>query len=134
MIKRELPIFIVVGLLTVLVDFVFYRGFVLLDLADVDIAKALGFVAGTIFAYFANKLWTFNHKEHAPGSAWKFAILYACTLIVNVLVNALVLNALSQVTGGIQIAFLIATAVSASLNFLGMKFLVFKSAATSGIL
>ncbi len=133
MLKKELPVFIIVGLLTVLVDFLVYRLLVIFDIANVDLAKAIGFVAGTVFAYFANRFWTFSHKEHAPGSPWKFVVLYGCSLVVNVWVNAGALNVFGQRTGAVQIAFLIATAVSASLNFLGMKFFVFRSATTSGI-
>ena len=38
-----------------------------------------------------------------------------------------------QRAGAVQMAFLMATGVSASLNFLGMKFFVFRPATTSGI-
>ena len=40
--------------------------------------------------------------------------------------NALVLSGLDGPPAAVQIAFLIATAVSAALNFVGMKFFVFK--------
>ena len=125
MIRRELAIFLVVGTLTVLVDFVTYRG--LLALATgTELAKATGFVAGTTFAYFANRFWTFGHASHRPGSAWRFAVLYASTLGANVLVNSLALHPLAGMAGAVQIAFLLATGVSASLNFAGMKFFVFR--------
>jgi len=76
MIKRELGVFLVVGSLTVLFDFMTYRGLVWTSWLGIDLAKALGFLAGTLFAYFANRLWTFGHQEHAPGSSWRFALLY----------------------------------------------------------
>jgi putative flippase GtrA len=96
-------------------------------LLGVDIAKATGFLVGTVFAYFANRIWTFGHKSHAPGSAWRFTVLYAATLGANVFVNALALAVLADVTAAIQMSFLLATGVSATLNFLGMKLFVFKS-------
>lgn len=126
MIRRELGIFLVVGMLTVLVDFCSYRGLLWLHVASVDVAKASGFLIGTVFAYFANKAWTFGSRQHAPGSFVRFAVLYALTLGANVLVNKAVLAALGSQTGYVQIAFLCATAVSAALNFLGMKFFVFR--------
>ncbi|MES2356517.1 MAG: GtrA family protein [Pseudomonadota bacterium] len=129
MIKRELAIFLVVGLLTVLIDFVFYRGFIWLGVTSVDVAKAIGFLVGTLFAYFANRIWTFGHKSHAAGSAWRFAVLYATTLGANVLVNAMALKLLADAIIAVPLAFLLATGVSASLNFLGMKFFVFKPTA-----
>lgn len=88
MIRRELAIFLVVGTLTVLVDFLTYRGLVWMQLFSVDIAKGIGFLIGTVFAYFANRLWTFGHKAHAVGSAWRFIVVYSLTLAVNVIVNS----------------------------------------------
>lgn len=127
MIKRELAVFLVVGSLTVLIDFLTYRGLVWTGWMSVDLAKAAGFLTGTLFAYFANKVWTFGHKEHAPGSVWRFVLLYATTLGANVLVNAGCLELLSTMSIAVPVAFLIATGVSAALNFLGMKLFVFKA-------
>ncbi|MCP1446897.1 putative flippase GtrA [Pseudomonas sp. GGS8] len=127
MIKRELAVFLVVGSLTVLIDFLTYRGLVWTGWMSVDQAKAAGFLTGTLFAYFANKVWTFGHKEHAPGSVWRFVLLYAITLSANVLVNAGCLALLSTMSIAVPVAFLIATGVSAVLNFLGMKLFVFKT-------
>jgi putative flippase GtrA len=128
MIRRELGIFLVVGSLTVLIDYLTYRSLVWAQLLDVDAAKGVGFVTGTVFAYFANRFWTFGHKQHAAGSAWRFALLYAVTLSANVGINALALDALADLPGTIQFAFLIATGVSAAMNFLGMKLFVFRAA------
>lgn len=127
MIRRELAIFLVVGSLTVLVDFLAYRSLVWMELMGIDMAKATGFIVGTLFAYFANRIWTFGHTAHAPGSAWRFAVLYTITLGANVWVNALALALLGKVAQAVLLAFLFATGVSASLNFLGMKLFVFKA-------
>lgn len=125
MIKRELIIFLIVGTLTVLIDFLTYRG---LSVAAVNIetAKAIGFLAGTVFAYIANRFWTFGRKTHTSGTLFRFILLYGATLISNVVINMLALALFKNIPGVIQIAFLWATAVSASLNFLGMKLFVFK--------
>ena len=96
MIKRELAIFLVVGASTVLVDFICYRGLIGFQVMEVDMAKATGFLVGTLFAYFANRFWTFGHKSHIPGSAWRFSVLYASTLGANVLINALALKLLAD--------------------------------------
>ncbi|MDN0076836.1 GtrA family protein [Crenobacter sp. SG2303] len=134
MIKRELAIFLVVGATTVLVDFVTYRGLIRLDVMAVDMAKAIGFLVGTLFAYFANRFWTFGHKSHAPGNACRFVVLYASTLAANVLINSLALKVVANTFAAIQLPFLLATGVSASLNFLGMKLFVFRQRNTSGYL
>lgn len=126
MIRREAAIFLVVGGVTVLVDFASYTLLQALIGLSVDMAKGLGFLIGTAFAYFANRHWTFGHQEPAQGSAWRFALLYGITLAFNVLVNAASLHALQGMAWDRQGAFLLATGVSAFLNFLGMKFLVFR--------
>ena len=126
MIKRELFIFLIVGASTVLVDFITYRSLIEFQFMEVDMAKVTGFLVGTLFAYFNNCFWTFGHKSHAPGSAWRFSALYASTLGTNVLINAVALKLLADTAFSFQLAFLFATGVSASLNFLGMKLFVFK--------
>ena len=126
MIKRELAIFLIVGVSTVLVDFISYRGLIGFQVMEVDMAKAAGFLVGTLFAFFANRFWTFGHNPNVPGSVWRFSALYASTLGANVLTNALVLKLLADMAIAIQLAFLLATGVSACLNFLGMKLFVFK--------
>lgn len=130
MMRKEASVFLVVGSLTVGVDFMSYH--LLLWLGVVyAIAKACGFIAGTIFAYFANRHWTFGHVEHAPNSMTRFAALYATTLGANVLVNEAVLGVAGHATLSVNLAFLMATGVSAVLNFLGMKFFVFKKVTNS---
>ncbi len=131
MIKRELGLFLIVGALTVLIDFASYRGLILFGIMPTDSAKATGFLAGTLFAYFANRFWTFGHTSHRSGSAWRFVVLYASTLAANVLINSLALKLLANAMGAVQLAFLLATGVSASLNFAGMKFFVFRANAVA---
>lgn len=126
MIKRELAIFLVVGASAVLIDLIVYRGLIEYQVIEVDMAKATGFLVGTLFAYFANRFYTFGHTPHVSGSAWRFSALYISTLCANVLINAFALAMLADVDGAIHLAFVLATGVSACLNFLGMKLFVFR--------
>ncbi len=128
MIKRELGIFLIVGSMAVMVDYLTYRSLVWTQWLGIDVAKAVGFITGTVFAYFANRFWTFGHKSHAAGSVWRFALLYTVTLLANVGINALVLTGLAEIPAAVQIAFLIATGVSAAMNFIGLKWFAFKAA------
>lgn len=122
---RQLSRFLVVGATTVLVDFAGYSALLALGLA-VDPAKAAGFVAGTVFAWFANRLWTFSAAGGARRFA-RFAALYGVTLALNVLVNGAVHTALGGGEIAVIAAFPVATAISASANFFGMKYLVFEA-------
>jgi putative flippase GtrA len=126
MIKRELALFLVVGALTVLIDFISYLCLIRFQAVEVDMAKGIGFLVGTLFAYFANRFWTFGHKSQLSGCVWRFLALYASTLGANVVINAFLLKLLADRAGAIQLAFLMATGVSAFLNFLGMKLFVFR--------
>lgn len=130
MIKSEFVIFLIVGASTVFIDFMTYHGLIEFQVIEVDMAKATGFLVGTLFAYFANRFWTFGKKSHAPGSAWRFLALYASTLGANVLINALALKLLADRAIAFQLAFMLATGVSACLNFMGMKLFVFKATPT----
>ena len=126
MIKRELGIFLAVGALVVLVDYLTYRTLSWWGVLSLDAAKGVGFVTGTVLAYFANRFWTFGRRHHAASSMWRFVLLYAVTLSTNVAINALILKLIVGKQGSVQFGFLIATAVSATMNFAGMKLFVFK--------
>lgn len=127
MIWQELFRFLFVGSLTVLVDFLAYHFLLWADLLKIDPAKTIGFLCGALFAYFANRIWTFAHKQPARGGFFRFALLYSCTLGTNVLVNRSIISMLQNTPSKLQIAFLIATTISAALNFIGMKWFAFKS-------
>lgn len=126
MLRRELPAFLVVGGTTVLVDYLSYRMLSFAGMQPVALAKALGFIAGTLFAYLANRYVTFlAHRQPVLGTLWRFGILYTLTLAVNVLLNDWLLRVLPPLAGPVTVAFVGATAASAALNFIGMKHFVF---------
>jgi len=124
MIKRELSIFLVVGCLTVALDLMVYRSLTYFFLCDISLAKAIGFISGCIFAYFANRFWTFKRQSTRSGSLWRFTLVYAGGLVANVLVNQGILSSWDG-SAMLYVAFLVATGVSATLNFMGMKWFVF---------
>lgn len=124
MIKLELSKFLVVGCLTVALDFMVYRGLTYFFLCDISLAKAIGFISGCIFAYFANRYWTFNQQATRSGSLWRFIIVYAVSLFANVLINQGIFSSWDS-PAALYVAFLVATGVSATLNFMSMKWFVF---------
>jgi len=127
MIKKELSVFLVVGVSTVVVDYIFYQGMVTLQWAKIDTAKTFSFIVGTLYAYVANRFWTFSHKKASNNSALSFLLLYSVSLSANVFINSQLLEFLGDIDYKVQISFLFATGVSSTLNFIGMKFIVFKS-------
>jgi len=117
--------FLIVGSATVAIDFSFYRLLMWLGV-ELDIAKAGSFTIGAGFAYITNKSWTFTRKKHglAPIS---FVFLYGGTLFINTSANGLIVRLLPHTAWALAVAFVIATALSAALNFIGMKWIVFRS-------
>jgi putative flippase GtrA len=120
---RSMLRFLLVGGIAVLVDASCYW-LLLRAGVDVDVAKALGFVLGAVFAYVANWRFTFGARR----SRWSevlFVLVYAVALLLNVAVNAAVRNYLGNGPASSTAAFLMATAVSAAWNFVGMSLFVF---------
>ena len=124
--KSQLTRFLFVGGTTVLIDFTFYSIFVLLGI-NTKFSKGFGFLIGTIFAYFANKNITFRSSHSGVFRFIIFSLLYILTLVVNVVTNETVLYILTFTKTSYLLAFLIATTMSATMNFLGMKYIVFPS-------
>ncbi len=148
----EIGRFIVAGVSAVATDSASY--FVLLNWLEPSWAKAISFVLGSVVAYVINKFWTFSQQQKSGAEVLRFVALYLSTLGANVSVNALVLwlaslalPALGLSSWGLSswglnswdyelgsntlqldkiAAFLAATGTSTVLNFIGMKFWVFK--------
>lgn len=124
---RHLRVFLVVGILTVCLDFLLYMYLVAQELFAFESAKAVGFICGTVFSYLANRFWTFSDRTVQTSSILLFVCLYVVTLGINVGINGGVIKVLGDTYPALQIAFVCATGCSAALNFLGMKYVVFRT-------
>jgi putative flippase GtrA len=123
MLNRQALIFLFVGGCTAVVDYACY-GILSYIGININISKGLGFLVGTIFAYFANKKITFNYS--GPKRFFKFIAVYSISLILNIGINLASLALLPETSASTNIAFILATAVSATFNFLGMKYFAFR--------
>jgi putative flippase GtrA len=144
--------FFIIGVLAVMIDFTVY--YLLSVFLSVDISKVLGFISGSAFTYYFNKIWTWRHKEKTNRNMLiRFGVIYGVSLICNVLINKYMLALIpdyyfsatisdtQHVTHTIaafktdkMIAFFIATLFSAVFNFTGQKYWVFKSEKDSEII
>ena len=122
--RKQLNYFIIIGILTVLIDYLVYNLLQKINL-NVSEAKALGFISGTVFAFLANRNITFKNNDNIWGHLYKFLILYSGTLFLNVTINNNLLNWLTDFHFKFQLSFVIATSTSAIINFIGMKYFVF---------
>ena len=119
--KKELPRFLVAGFSAVGTDYVSYM--LMLNWLNEPVSKGVSFIFGSVVAFLINKYWTFESAPHSLKEIASFILLYLSTLIANVTVNQLVLLYFPVM---ILMAFLMATATSTVLNFMGMKYWVFK--------
>lgn len=94
----------------------------------VTLAKATGFIAGATFAYLANRFWTFDDAENSKGSLGPFLLLYGVAILLNVSVNGASLRLVGESHFGYGISWFVATAASATLNYVGLRHLVFRRA------
>lgn len=118
-IKNELGRFLIVGIVVVATDATIY--YFLLFFCQPWLAKTIAFICGTIVAYLANKFWTFKKQGYSHKEFAKFVLLYMTTIIINVGANALILS----FDNSFFVAYIIATGISASLNFIGQKAFIF---------
>ena len=127
MISRQLKRFILIGLLTVLIDYFFYIIFIQI-ISNISIAKSISFISGALFAYFANGYWTFNRLRRSGIQFVLFASLYLSSLSINVLINTFLieLGLTNNFIINVNFSFLVATSISALCNYMGMKYIVFK--------
>lgn len=119
-IKKELPRFLVAGFLVVAIDATVY--YFLLFLLPPSLSKSIAFVVGAIAAYLINKFWTFKKSGFSHGEIIKFVFLYILAMAINVGINSLAIFLFNSLI----FAYLLATGTSASFNFIGQKFFVFK--------
>ena len=124
-IKKQFLIFLPIGCFTVFFDYCSYL--FTLKFLNIHFAKAIGFLAGTFFSYFANKIITFKNYKKINESLIKFYILYFFTMFINVGINSSMNNYLYDFVHIFELSFIISTGCSAVSNFLGMKYYVFKN-------
>jgi len=118
--------FLIVGSTTVLIDLICYSVMVYMGF-NTYISKGISFSIGTVFAYFANQAFTFRSSTAGSTRFVIFGLLYLSTLVVNVIVNEFILDLTGRTHISFIAAFVLATALSAILNFAGMKFIIFPS-------
>ena len=90
------------------------------------LSKSLSYIIGTMFAFVANGRMVFQ-SDLAPVNFLKYLLLYTFSLLANTLLFACWASNFSfESTIILGAALLTSTFVSTVINFLGMRFWVFK--------
>lgn len=90
--------------------------------------SAIGDIAGLLVGYVLNKKWTFRHHTQEEEKYFlRYFTVYAFTFVINKLILMLVIEYFTFVPHRLYVAPILATAVSAALNFIGTNVFVFKS-------
>lgn len=118
----EIYRFLIVGICSVIIDFLFYYLFIFFEILDPNNSKRISFIIGAIFAFYANRNYVFRVNDKKFSQYILFSILYFISFILNSLVH----DYIFLITSLTLVAFLFATFVSTIINFVGQKFIIFK--------
>jgi putative flippase GtrA len=153
--SKQITKFTISGVIAVFFDFAVYYGLsnligntyndAFLGLQWNDVYKGVGFMAGTFVTYNLNKFWTWRTSDKNNKRLANFAVLYIVSFVINILINKWGMTTfqdneialLYTPHNGDAItlfpfktdklsAFVLATAVSSIVNFVGQKIWVFK--------
>lgn len=117
--------YIFVGILAFATDMFFYIVGLRFGLQNFQ-AKAISFVLGMNLSFLLNRAFTFRTGETRFGKI-KFVVVYSASLAVNVLMNSFLLMKLAQDSQFSKfLAFFAASATAIVINFVGMRYVVFK--------
>lgn len=122
--RRQIARFVVVGSTSVAVDLGLYALLTTLTPLAWGLCKGVSYAAGVVVGFFGNKFWTFESPRRSAAEPAMFLLLYAATLVLNIICNQLALSALGPERK--LVAFLFATCVTMITNFFGMKFVTFR--------
>lgn len=92
------------------------------------LAKAVGYVSGTIYSFYVNRSFTFKTDSSNREQVISYLFIYVLSMFLNTGMNHAGLTLLGTGELGINASFVVAAVTSAAFNFVCMKRFVFKRA------
>ncbi len=128
MLNREAKRFIVVGLFVTALNYAIFA--VLFSLLHIPYrtAYAAGYVCALVCGFIANKQWTFNTKATSYASeGTRYVLVYTATMLIGLGVLSVLVE-----LAGIHplLANILTVLVTATLNFFGLRYVVFRQSKT----
>ena len=124
--KNHLQIirFLIVGLISNALNFGVYSLIYLLTL-QINLASFSGYLVGLINSFLFSKIWVFRNSKRISLS--KAFFLFTIIYWVGGIEMILIINFMNNATGNFRIAWFFGALFAALSNFLGSKYILFKS-------
>tara|TARA_B100001939_G_scaffold246524_1_gene213697 strand:+ start:561 stop:908 length:348 start_codon:yes stop_codon:yes gene_type:complete len=110
-----------VGFFSLIIDFGFYLICVEILILSESLSKIISFILASFNSYLGNKIYTFRINKFNSNEPMKFFIVYTLSLIINSNVHDFLMIKYHGL-----IPFSLATIISVIINFIGLKYWVFK--------
>lgn len=120
-IRREIVFYVIVGILSVVIDFLSYNFLNNIFYLDNSNSKRLSYLIGSTSSFLLNKKITFK----SPKKTFKEPILFSIVYLISFVLNSVTHDILLEYIDG-SCPFIIATFISVIINYIGQKFVVFK--------
>ena len=124
--NREIGIFLINGFIAVIVAYIVYMVLISASL-DMYLSSLISYFSAMLYGYIANKKITFKSRDNISfTNVIKYIGLHLFTMIIYVYLNSYFVVMLEEYKFSLLIAFILPISLTATLNFWGLRFWVFK--------